>query len=252
MMETIESNSPAEEATFEFQAGVTAVLRSWSAFRTAVENEWGGTNSLSKAENLRTHIFTCFEYTNNQNNPASTVVTMQRPKMELEALEDNLFLYLEEEYTIVLEDESEKQVARVIFQMFEMCGRGDFSLSRRIVSQEQEKSANANGMPKSTIKVEGEIDDDDSDEEMEDIKPSQEETMENPPPTNLMSGMESTPWRAKLYASEYLFGIPPEVRLAMKANEATVRQLGEAVQEKSAPMVDDDGFMVVTKKKGNR
>lgn len=49
----------ANNAMEEFQAGVTACLRSWSALRTAVQSGWGGgeRESQAKADDLRKNIF---------------------------------------------------------------------------------------------------------------------------------------------------------------------------------------------------
>ncbi|WJX55658.1 hypothetical protein P8452_41402 [Trifolium repens] len=40
-----------------FQEGIGLVLSRWSALRTAVENEWGGWNSLIKAQQFAADIF---------------------------------------------------------------------------------------------------------------------------------------------------------------------------------------------------
>jgi Pre-rRNA-processing protein TSR2. len=81
-MNSTTSTMPGEQVTLEtasaeFQAGVTAVLRSWSAFRTAVESGWGGAASKEKAEFLRTHIFECFDY------------KKSKPSVDVYELEDN-------------------------------------------------------------------------------------------------------------------------------------------------------------------
>ena len=95
------SATPAPtHALSEFQAGVTAALRSWSALRTAVEGEWGGIESKAKAEDLRASVFSLFDGSSD------------KPKISLEELEDNLFDYMETEFSIVLEDGSERQVAK--------------------------------------------------------------------------------------------------------------------------------------------
>jgi pre-rRNA-processing protein TSR2 len=48
-------------ATMEvFQEGIGLVLSRWSVLRTAVENEWGGWNSLIKAQQFAADIFSWF------------------------------------------------------------------------------------------------------------------------------------------------------------------------------------------------
>ena len=226
----------AEIATSEFQAGVTAVLRSWSALRTAVENEWGGPKSKSKAEELRSNILEFFEY--------SDSVPVNKPKLHLENLEDNLFLYMEEEFTIVLEDDSEKQVAYTIWQMYEMCGKGDFTLARQMVNS-AEKFAATYKPQKVAVQTEGLIDED-SDEEMETDDMGQEgsnATTSIMTESSLPSIVEVS--TAQEYAASYLFGAPPG---SVKNNQRSAPR-----KDKPEPEVDEDGFTTVPiKRRGNR
>lgn len=201
-----------ESAISEFQAGVTAVLRSWSAFRTAVESGWGGVASKEKAEFLRTHIFECFDF------------KKSKPSVDVYELEDNLAIYLEEEFSVVLEDDSEKQVAEVIWKMFEMCCRGDFSLSRQIVN-----SAKTCHTGDAVVETHGELDDD-SDEDME---------------TNPQNNLES------IAPDDFLFGAPSGLGSKGRPGPPP-RQLGEPEPEKPQPELDEDGFMTVPPKKGKK
>ena len=139
----------------EFRAGLTACLRSWSALRTAVESGWGGAQSLQKAEDLRTSILehmdgSCFP-----------------PKvLTIDDLEDNLAIYLEEEFSVTLEDGSEKQIADCLWRMYEGCSKGDPTLAREIVAMGEKAILASAAYP---VQVQsGEHDDDDDDEEMND------------------------------------------------------------------------------------
>ena len=209
-----------EIATAEFHAGVTAVLRSWSALRTAVESEWGGVTSKDKAEFLRAQILDCFDY---KKGKSST---------DMYDLEDDLLIFLEEEFSITIEDDSEKQVALAICQMYEMCGNGDFSLSRQVVANANRASAEKR---KVVVQTEGELDED-SDEEMD---------------TEDDAGGDSTN-DAQTYAGDFLFGAPAGQGKKIITGPPP-RQLGQAESEKSEPEVDDDGFATVpTKRKGKK
>ena len=108
----------------EFQSGVTAVLRSWSALRTAVEKGWGGgeRESQKKAEGLRRNIF---EILNGEKCPV--------PNYEIFDLADDLAIYIEEEFSVTLEDDSERQVAETIFQMYEECFNGNSALVKSMI-----------------------------------------------------------------------------------------------------------------------
>lgn len=204
----------------EFQAGVTAALRSWSALRTSVETEWGGAESHAKAEDLRTNILSQFD-------------TSGKPKMQQEELEDNLADYMEEEFSVVLEDGSERQLADVIYRMYEACARGDVTLCRQVVANAQTVVTSLPAQ-KAVVQTEGELDEDDDDD-------------------NMGSSIQavSSAAAAASYASEGLFGPVPTAKPQV-ANAPPPRQLGEAAPEKPQVEVDDDGFAAVAPRKGRR
>jgi len=187
-----------EQATAEFQAGVTAALRAWSALRTAAQNGWGGLESKEKAEFLRSYIFEAFDY------------RLPKAKLDIDDLEDHLAIYMEEEFSVVLEDQSERQVAQLILQMYQFCGKGDYTLSRQTVSSAANTVA-------SNQKVSVQCDSDDSDDEMETTSTNTE-------------------------TNQYLFGVPDSV--VQKTNIAPKPQ-----KPKPEPIIDDDGFTMVTKKR---
>jgi pre-rRNA-processing protein TSR2 len=185
-----------EQATAEFHAGVTAAMRSWSALRTAVQTEWGGVDSKEKAEFLRTHILESLDY------------RLPKPKLEIDDLEDHLAVFMEEEFSIVLEDDSEREVSQLIWQLYQSCGKGDFSLSRQTV-------ASSTNVGNSNEKVAVQCDSDDSDDEM-----------------------ETATTNVQIQAGQYLFGIPnSEIQKNLPAKPR---------KPKPEPIVDDDGFTMVT------
>jgi len=93
-----------------FAAGVTACLRSWSALKEAVARGWGGTESHAKAEDLRLNILEHF---------CAGGGAAKNPRLSVDDLEDNLAIYMEEEFSVVLEDDSERQIAATVWQLFE-------------------------------------------------------------------------------------------------------------------------------------
>lgn len=209
----------ATDMMAEFQAGVTAALRSWSALRTAVETEWGGAESHAKAEDLRTNILSQFD-------------TSGKPKMQQEELEDNLADYMEEEFSVCLEDGSERQLADTIYRMYDACARGDATLCRQVVANAQTVMTSQPAQ-KAVVQTEGELDDDDDDNDA------------------LGSSMQaSSATAAASYASEGLFGPVPTAK--PQATAPPPRQLGEAAPEKPQIEVDDDGFAAVAPRKGRK
>ena len=213
-----------EVATAEFQAGVTAVLRSWPALKTAVESGWGGSLSNDKAEFLRSHILNCFDY------------TKAKPSVDSYTLEDDLAIYMEEEFSVTVEDDSEKQLAQLLYNMYEKCGNGDFSLAREVVEKANQAASIAS---KPVVQSNGELDED-SDDEME--------TTTTPTPTGASSSMNI----AQEYAGNFLFGAP-STQQQQPEDLPPPRQLGETAPEKSEIEVDDDGFATVpTRRQGKR
>lgn len=204
------NSSQQAEALAEFQAGVTAALRSWTALRTAIDSDWGGFDSKVKAEDLRTNLFSCFD--------GST------PKINKEELEDNLLMYMEDEFSVVLDDKSERQLAEIIFQMYETCSVGNFSISRQVVENAR-KISESYTQTKVVVQTEGELDN----EEMQ--------------TTSVITAQE--------YASQHIFGAPTPVK--ENSNQPPPRQLGEGSVVQPRQEVDDDGFApVLTKRRGKR
>jgi pre-rRNA-processing protein TSR2 len=219
-----EQSTSAINVMEEFRAGVTATLRSWSALRAAVDSGWGGVESQAKAECLREYIYqimdgACFP-----------------PRMDIVDLEDNLAIFMEEEFSVVLEDGSEKQVANVLFRMYEECSRGNVTLARHAVETARLAEAALTAFP---VKVQNPEHDDDDDDEMD---------------TNDDVALEavsvSQSAAAKVYAAGSLFGAAVANKPA--APPEPVRQLGEPSPEKPTLEVDDDGFAPVQTKRRNR
>jgi pre-rRNA-processing protein TSR2 len=206
----------------EFRAGVTACLRSWSPLRAAVNSGWGGFESARKAEVLRDEIYTHFDGS-----------SFPPKDMDIWDLEDMLAIYMEEEFSITLEDESEKQVALCIWHMYEDCSKGDVTLCRRTVQTAHAIEAQMNAFPVQVIE----------DEEMDE---GDEDDNDNgdAPPTH--PNATAAPTAAQAYASGTLFAMESR---KPAAPSKPPRQLGEAPPEKPQVEVDEDGFAPITTKK---
>jgi pre-rRNA-processing protein TSR2 len=225
----------------DFQAGVTACLRSWSALRTAVESGWGGgiRESYVKAETLRQNIY-------NLLNGRHTISSM-----DVYDLADDLAIFMEEEFSVTLEDQSEQQVAETIFQMYEDCSKGNPTLARQLVANAEGIVALHDQFP---VQVQSnELDDDDDDDDMlvgtSTIDGTSSET---DVPINPLTGPPSLLSPAE-YAMQPLFGKLGDVKLATSSSSTPVRQLGESIPEEPTVEMDEDGFApVVTKGRRNR
>jgi pre-rRNA-processing protein TSR2 len=210
----------------EFQAGVTACLRSWSALRTAVDSGWGGgeRESQAKAEGLRQHIF---ELMDGKKFP---------PSCSDMDLADGLAIYLEEEFSTTVEDHSEQQVADVMFRMYEGLYKGDGSLCRQILSSAEGAIAYNTQFP---VQIQTTEHDDDEDEDMTGTQGGVQNSSLAP------AGETATPFSN--YLDQPLFG----TALKDTAPSGPARQLGEGASSEPIVEVDDDGFAAV-KPKGRR
>ena len=244
----------------DFQAGVTACLRSWSALATAVQGGWGGVESHAKADFLRQTIIDYFV-------PASpnTTSPTDNPKKRLHdesqypvlssahELEDVLAIYLEEEFSVQLEDDSERQVAQTIWHLYETClVQGDATAAHALMRQQQTQ-ASVHVVSQASQFVDTNDDDDDHyHESMKLVAQSSPGTapMDQEPTTTTKDA--ATLLSSADYASHSLFG--PPTKPTKTTTTVPIRQLGQSVSEPhaaatAAPMLDDDGFTTIVSKK---
>jgi pre-rRNA-processing protein TSR2 len=243
----------------EFRAGVTACLRSWSALRTAVDQTWGGPDSAAKAEELRSSLLQHFDFR-----------ACPIKSLTLDDLEDNLAIYMEEEYSVVLEDASERQVADTIWRMYEACFRGDLTMARQVVEMAESALQVSSSNPSQIQSAMEDSDDDGDDVDGGDDNDNDDADMMDD--ESVGGGVQAAPlvstlplmdaahrWPAEgMTASEYaaqpLFG-PMARRRQLAPGDEKVRQLGEPAPPVAAPIeVDEDGFASVSAKsrKGGR
>lgn len=148
-------------------------------------------------------------------------------------LKDGLAIYLEEEFSVTLEDQSERQVVETLFRMYEECFRGDFSFTRHMIAHAM-KAVEFSAQHQPPVQT-TEHDDDDDDTDM--VGTDKQEAIQTFDIANATSLLEMP-----------LFG---EARKP-SAPTGPVRQLGEAIQEEPNDVdMDDDGFAPV-KTKGRR
>lgn len=224
----------------EFRAGLTACLRSWSAFRAAVEGGWGGHDSLAKAEDLRNNILQHF------NGSSATPRTLT-----IDDLEDNLAIYLEEEFSVALEDNSERQVADVIWRMYEQCMQGNATLAQQVVQAAAGVVQQSASYPVQVQSTAEDDDDDDDEADMEMDMGDDNDAMTNDAAAPTLVVMPTpTTINAAAYAAESLFGPPKPQRPVV--DEKPVRQLGQAVMDEPVVEVDEDGFAPVVKRNGRK
>mmetsp|Transcript_40 Transcript_40/g.82 ORF Transcript_40/g.82 Transcript_40/m.82 type:complete len:241 (+) Transcript_40:104-826(+) len=228
------SSEPTEtyHPLLEFKAGVTACLSSWSALRTAVEGGWGGGDreSQRKAEDLRNHIFAKLDGKKCLNYDAFD-------------LADDLAIYIEEEFSVTLEDDSERQLAETIFQIYEQCLNGDPSLARRMVALAASAVALNSQFPVTVQTTEH----DDDDEDMEVTESPTMVGMAKNIGTSSITQQHAVPSNLVNHIALPLFGKAKPKKVGAVQ---PIRQLGEEITDQNTVEMDEDGFAPV--KKGNR
>ncbi|KAJ2385742.1 rRNA accumulation- protein [Coemansia sp. RSA 2559] len=120
---------PNKEAFIE---GVDHVLSKWTALELAVQNGWGGRNTLEKRENMVDEIVEYFDLQ----------VRKKNTTIEPTEVEELLVQVMEEDFSVMLEDQSEKQVARLLCSIFAECRAGNFATVDKMA---EEKEARGNG-----------------------------------------------------------------------------------------------------------
>jgi pre-rRNA-processing protein TSR2 len=251
----------------EFRAGVTASLRSWSALRTAVETGWGGAESIRKAELLRSQIFEIF---NGESVPPKSMA-------DVTDLEDALAIFMEEEFSVVLEDRSDKQVADVIWKMYEACAKlGDVQMATQVVAVAEHAAAKLNQgyFPVQIVAPENADDSDDDENDVAHEPTDGTQTMETTT-VSVQSDKamaQSAAGEDRAIDADPAMPVSPQVALLARTSAAEYaaqplfastkkrktleqpppRQLGEkpaASLESNEPPADEDGFAPVAKQK---
>lgn len=103
-----------------FEQGVTLAFNKWMALRLAVENQWGGSHSQQKADELIDDVLHWF--------------TSKREHYADE-LEIELDEFLQAEFNTQAEDGSPGEVARSLVAMYQECLVGNFSTIQRLAAQ---------------------------------------------------------------------------------------------------------------------
>lgn len=97
-----------------FIEGTKIIITTWAALRIAVQNEFGGPQSQEKADWLVDAIVEHFD--------------AEGKSVEVEDLEDILLDVMAREFHVTLEDESELEVANLLFNLYRQCITGNTTL----------------------------------------------------------------------------------------------------------------------------
>ncbi|KAG1148921.1 hypothetical protein G6F37_002880 [Rhizopus arrhizus] len=151
-----------------FEEGVGYILKSWTALKLAVEQDWGGVESAEKRDWMIDVIVDVFG--------------KRGKKTEVDEIEEILSQIMVDEFQVILEDDSPYHVAKHLFGLYNQCVQGDFTEVERL--REKFKSQNqfaASSCMKQASDDEDDSGDDDNDEQGdEDDQDMEEATPEEP------------------------------------------------------------------------
>lgn len=124
-----QDQQPTQPSTY-LDMGITLAINSWPAMNLAVQSNWGGPTSADKRDWL------C---------GAISEMLADRPETDAEDLEDVLGQVMNDEFDVVVDDESAAPVAAQIMQMKEQTERGEFGAIQEMWETWQRKLATKGG-----------------------------------------------------------------------------------------------------------
>ncbi|PLB41337.1 pre-rRNA-processing TSR2 family protein [Aspergillus candidus] len=113
-------------ATAHLDLGITLAIHSWPALTLAVQSNWGGPTSADKRDWL------C---------GAISEMLAERPETDAEDLEDVLVQVMNDEFDVVVEDESAAPVAARIMEMKGAVERGETEGIKEMWAEWEKKAA---------------------------------------------------------------------------------------------------------------
>lgn len=116
---------PTQPATSYLDLGITLAIHAWPSLSLAVQSLWGGPTSADKRDWLCGAI--------------SDMLT-ERPETDAEDLEDVLIQVMNDEFDVVVEDESAGPVAAKIMEVKTQVQRGDVAGIQEMWENWQKKS----------------------------------------------------------------------------------------------------------------
>lgn len=163
--------APAKDAAFYLDLAITLVLNNWPALTLAVQSNWGGPTSSDKRDWL------C---------GAISDMLNERPETDAEDLEDVLIQVMNDEFEVMVDDESAGSVAAEIMEFKEQTARGEFGAIQQLWEtwqrKGQEKASAASMFKKVDVRDEDqETDDEEDEEEEEDVEMGEAPTLVRAP-----------------------------------------------------------------------
>ncbi|KAJ5776457.1 uncharacterized protein N7511_001468 [Penicillium nucicola] len=153
-MDDTSAAPPATDAASYLDLAITLSLHNWPALSLAVQSNWGGPTSGDKRDWLCGAISEMFT---------------ERPETDAIDLEDILIQVMNDEFDVVVDDESAGNVADQIMELKMHTDRGDFAPIQHMWEAWQKKSQSkpADGQFQKVEDEDQETDGDDSEEDVD-------------------------------------------------------------------------------------
>ncbi|VEU20196.1 DEKNAAC101031 [Brettanomyces naardenensis] len=149
---------PDEKKQANFELGVSMLIYKWDTLTTAVDNNWGGPQSAEKRDWLTGVVVDSFK---------------ENTEIDIIYIHELLFNAMEDEFGVIVEDESTVVIGQKVVEIYKECLEGKFDRVRAMYEHWKQRQGKE---VKKVVTVEEDQlnpdvsdDDDDDDDDEEDI-----------------------------------------------------------------------------------
>ncbi|KAG7702014.1 hypothetical protein KL951_000470 [Ogataea haglerorum] len=100
-----------EKAQANFELGVAMLVHGWQILTTAVDNSWGGPESAEKRDWISAVVIDLFK---------------QNKEVDIILIHETLFNAMEDEFDVLVEDQSTVHIATAVVQVYQECLAGKY------------------------------------------------------------------------------------------------------------------------------
>ncbi|OBA15068.1 uncharacterized protein OGAPODRAFT_94899 [Ogataea polymorpha] len=145
-----------EKSQANFELGVSMLVHGWQILTTAVDNSWGGPESAEKRDWITAVVIDLFK---------------QNKEVDIILIHETLFNAMEDEFDVIVEDQSTVHIASAVVQIYQECLAGNYDRVQTMYQKylQKQEYRRTHGIEK--VEVQDDSDDesdDDSDEDMMD------------------------------------------------------------------------------------
>ncbi|KAG7882903.1 hypothetical protein KL905_001605 [Ogataea polymorpha] len=100
-----------EKSQANFELGVSMLVHGWQILTTAVDNSWGGPESAEKRDWITAVVIDLFK---------------QNKEVDIILIHETLFNAMEDEFDVIVEDQSTVHIASAVVQIYQECLAGNY------------------------------------------------------------------------------------------------------------------------------